>query len=225
MKLNPVRLPAWALLWAALASLCLSVRGAVPAFVWLEGESAKTTFKTTIGDWGRPQYLSDGKWLHVSVEEDKVEKEVPEAGILLEYTFQSPKTARYQVWDRVGFEFVRSPFEWRIDEAPWKKSVPEDLTTDLMEMGFWCEVAWLKLGEEAVTEGPHRLQIRLPKTKNDKGKWQRVLYASDALCLHEGPFHPNSKFKPGESGRTPADLAAEQVVFQLRDTTPGQRAQ
>ena len=70
-----------------------------------------------------------------------------------------------------------------------------------MEMGFWCEVAWLKLGDEDLTAGGHRLQIRLPKTKDDKGKWQRVLYASDAICLHEGPFHPNSKFKPDESGR------------------------
>ena len=56
-------------------------------------------------------------WLHISVDEDKVEKEVPDQGILLEYTFQSPKTARYEVWNRVGFEFVRSPFEWRIDEG------------------------------------------------------------------------------------------------------------
>jgi beta-galactosidase len=197
---------------------------ATPAFVWLESESAKTSFKASIGDWGRPQFLSAGNWIHISVDEDKVEKEVPEQGIVLEYSFQGPKTARYEVWNRVGFEFVRSSFEWRIDEGAWKQASPDELTTDLMEMGNWCEVAWLKLGDEVVSAGGHRLQIRLSKTKDNKGKWQRVLYASDAICLHEGPFHPNSKFKPGESGRDAGDEAAGKVVFQVPDAKPSQRA-
>ena len=198
-------------------------RAATPAFVWLESESAKTGFKASIGDWGKPQFLSAGNWIQVSVDEDKVEKEVPDQGILLEYTFQSPKAASYEVWNRVGFEFVRSPFEWRIDDGTWRTASPEELTTDLMEMGFWCEVAWLKLGDEVVTAGGHHLQIRLSKTKDNKGKWQRVLYASDAICLHEGPFHPNSKFKPDESGRDAADEAAEQVVFRVPEAEPSHR--
>ena len=206
------------------AGLHGSVPAAMPAFVWIEGESAKTTFKVNIAGWGRPQFLSASNWLHVSVEEGKVEKEMPEEGILLEYPFQSPQAGRYEVWNRVGFEFVRSPFEWRLDGQPWKKASSEDLTTDLMEMAFWCEVAWLRMGEEDLTAGEHRLQIRLPKTKNDKGKWQRVLYASDAICLHEGPFHPNSKFKPDESGREAADEAAAKVVFQVPEAKPAERA-
>jgi beta-galactosidase len=210
-------------LWA-LAGLCFCARAALPAYVWLEGESARTSFKAAIGDWGRPRFLSGGNWLHISVEEDKIEKEVPDQGILLEYPFQSPKTARYEVWNRVGFEFARSAFEWRIDEGEWKKALPDDLTTGLMEMGFWCEVSWLKLGEEDVRAGDHRLQIRLPKTRDDKGKWQRVLYASDAICLHEGPFHPNSKYKPGESGRDAVDEAAGKVVFRVPEAGPAERA-
>jgi hypothetical protein len=224
MKLNRGFPSKCALVVVAFSILCLCVSAAAPSYVWLESESAKTSFKATIGDWGRPQFLSAGQWLHISVEEDKVEKEVPDGGILLEYTFPNPKAARYEVWDRIGFEFARSPFEWRLDERPWKTMSPEDLTTDLMEMGFWCEVAWLKLGDEEVTAGDHRLQIRLPKTRSDKGKWQRVLYASDAICFHEGPFHPNSRFKPDESGRTAADDEAERVVFQLPEAKPAERA-
>jgi len=208
---------------AGLSALGFCARAAAPAYIWLESESAKTSFKADLGDWGRARFLSDGKWIHISVEEDKVEKEVPDPGILLEYTFQSLKTSRYEVWNRIGFEFVRSVFEWRIDEEPWKKASPEELTTDLMEMGFWCEVAWLKLGDAEVSTGSHRLQIRLPKTKDEKGKWRRVLYASDALCLHEGPFHPNSRFRPDESGREPADEAATKVVFQVPEARAPER--
>ncbi|MCF7730090.1 MAG: hypothetical protein K9N23_00300, partial [Akkermansiaceae bacterium] len=209
---------------ALAASLNSSVRAAAPAFAWLEGEAAETAFKTSIGDWGRPQFLSGGNWLHISVEEGKVEQEVPEGGILLDYAFPTSKAGRYEVWNRVGFEFVRSPFEWRLDEQPWRVASPEDLTTDLMEMGFWCEVAWLRMGEEDLQAGEHRLQIRLRKTKDEQGKWQRVLYASDAICLHQGPFHPNSGFKPGESGRDAADEAAAKVVFQLPEAKPSERA-
>jgi len=214
----------WVFTLSLVAGFALAGRAATSAFVWLEGESALTTAKVDIGGWGRPQFLSGGNWLHLSVEAGQVEKQVPAEGLLLDYPFASPKTARYEVWDRIGFEFARSAFEWRLDEGPWRKAAPEDLTVDLMEMGFWSEVAWLKLGEEEITAGNHRLQIRLPKTKDEKGQWQRILYASDAICLHEGPFRPNSKFKPGESGRDPADEAAGQAVFQIPEARSAERA-
>lgn len=73
---------------ALTTGLNLAAQAAAPAFVWLEGESARTTFKVDIGGWGRPQFLSGSNWLHVSVEEGRVEKDVPEEGILLEYVFQ-----------------------------------------------------------------------------------------------------------------------------------------
>jgi beta-galactosidase len=47
---------------------------------------------------------------------------------------------------------VRSPFEWRVDGGAWKKSSPDDLTTDLMPRAEWTEVAWLKLGERDTDE-------------------------------------------------------------------------
>lgn len=204
--------------------LKVSLQAAAPSFIWLEGESAKTSFNVNRSGWGRPQFLSGSNWLHVSVEEGKIENDLPEEGILLDYAFRNPRAGRYEVWNRIGFEFARSPFEWRLDEKPWQKASPDELTTDLMDIALWCEVAWLKMGDEEVAAGEHRLQIRLPKAKNDKGKWQRVLYASDALCLHQGPFHPNSKFKPGELGREAADEAAAKVVFQLPEAKAAERA-
>lgn len=213
----------------ALGCACLwflqtPIGAAASSYIWIESESAKANVDPKIGDWGRPQFLSASNWLQISIEEDKVEKEAPASGVLLEYEFASPKTARYEVWNRIGFEFVRSAFEWRIDDGSWKTSSPEDLTTDLMEMGFWCEVAWLKLGEEQVANGAHRLQVRLPKSKDDKGKWQKILYASDALCLSEGPFHPNSRYKPDETGRAAADIAAEKQIFQIPEAKLADRA-
>jgi hypothetical protein len=222
--LNRPGLHYWAAALAGVAMLVSTARAAAPAFVWLEGEAAKTTFKVNIAGWGRPQFLSASNWLHISVEEGNVEKEVPEEGILLDYAFRSTKEGGYEVWNRVGFEFARSPFEWRLDDGPWRKAAPDDLTSDLMEIAFWCEVAWLKMGEVELTAGDHRLQIHLPKARNDKGKWQRILYASDAICLHQGPFQPNSKFKPGESGREAADEAAGRVVFQLPEAKAAERA-
>lgn len=202
----------------------LASRAATPAYIWIEGEAARTTFKANIAGWGRPQFLSATNWIHVSVEEDKVEKAVPAEGILLDYPFTAPKTGRYELWNRVGFEFVRSAFDWRLDAGAWQTAWPTNLTVDLMELATWTEVAWLPLGDLDLTAGEHRLQIRLARSKDEQGKWQRVLYASDAICLSEGPFRPNSKFKPGESGRDAADEAAEKAVFQLPETKPSERA-
>lgn len=214
-----------ALLGCSFLTAWTAFAAAAPAFVWLEGESAQTTFPVNRSGWGRPHFLSASNWLHVSVEADKVEKEVPEAGIVMSYDFASQTAGRYEVWNRVGFEFARSPFAWRLDQQPWQTVGPDELTTDLMELANWCEVAWLKLGNVDLAPGAHRLEIRLPKLKDAQGKWQRVLYASDALCLHAGPFQPNGKFPPGETGRTAEDEAAARVVFQLPAAPTGERAE
>ena len=188
---------------------------APPAYLWLEGESAQTSATVNIAGWGHKEFLSGEKWLHVSVDADKVEKEVPEAGIVLRYPLTVKNAASYQIWNRIGFEFVRSPFEWRVDNGAWATVAPEQLTTDLMELDTWCEVAWVKMGAQDLAAGDHVLEIRLPRTKDAQGKIQRVLYASDALCLTAGDWTPNSHFKPDESGRTSADDAAAKNVFAL----------
>ncbi len=174
------------------------------AFLWIEGEESASLNVSgkpvTIGGWGHKEFLSGEKWLQISIDAANVDKDVPSEGVVVSYKLPNvPQTGAYQIWNRLGYEFVRSPFDWRMDDGPWKTVSPSELTTDLMELDTWNEVAWLKLGEQTLTAGNgHVLQIRLRKTTDDKGKPARLLYASDALCLTRGEFSPNGKYKPGE---------------------------
>ena len=204
-------------------SLLLCVCLAAPAvaqprnagFAWIEGETpVSANVKFQAAGWGHSEFLSGQKWLQVSIDADKVEKELPAGGAVLEYRFQAPTSGKYEIWNRIGYEFVRSPFEWRVDAGAWARIGPEQLTTDLMELQDWNEVAWLKMGDRPLTPGAHTLFIRLPKTLDDKGRTAKVLYASDALCVHLGAWTPYSHFKPGQDWRDAKDREAAKMVFQ-----------
>ncbi len=187
-------------------------------YAWIEGEKpAAINFKANLGGWGNKQFLSGDKWLQIAIDEGKVDKDMPAEGIVMKYAFTLKKAGKHEVWNRLGYEFARSPFEWRIDAGAWRAVKPDDLTTDLMELAFFTEVAWLKMGEQELTAGAHAIEVRLPKVKDKAGKYGRVLYACDAICIHRGPFHPHSKYKPGEDGRTKADELATKHVFRLPD--------
>jgi hypothetical protein len=215
----------FALAVCAACSMAPPVAAAEPSdFVWLEAEKPQAVnIKPNLSGWGRPEFLSEGRWLSVSIDAEKIESDVPAEGVLLGYGFAVAKAAKHEIWNRIGFEFVRSTFEWRIDGGAWTSVGPEELTTDLMELATWCEVAWLKLGERDLAAGNHKLEIRLAKTKDAKGKPARILYASDAICISASPFAPNSKFKPNEDGREEADVQAARTVFELPE--PGQAGQ
>ncbi len=108
------------------------------------------------------------------------------------------------------------------------------LTCDLVELGFWCEVAWIKLGDAELAAGKHTLQIRpLPTMKEEKQKQrgpdgkevevvvktpEKILYVSDCLCLQRGQFRPNGRFKPGEDWQTAEDRKAAKTVFEIPQT-------
>ncbi len=196
---------------------CGAVRAEENApYVWIEGEATgKINVKPNVSGWGHADFLSDGKWLQISIDADKVEKELPAGGAVLTYPFQIAQAGDYEVWNRIGYEFVRSPFEWRVDGSAWSTVKPDNLTTDLMELQDWTEVAWIKMGATALKPGAHSLEIRLPQTKDGKGKTARILYASDALCLSRGAFHPNRKFKPDADYRAGLDREAAQKVFEM----------
>ena len=184
--------------------------------IWLEGEEpTSTNIDVQRTGWGNTQFLSGEKWLHCSIEAGKVDKQAPDDGVLVKYDFRAPKEATYQLWSRIGFEFARSPFDWRIDAGEWKRVGPDELTTDLMDIAFWCEVAWLQLGDVPLKAGSHTLEFRLPKIKNAKGESQRILFACDAICLTAGKFAPHAKFKPDDDGRDDRDRQATKHVFPL----------
>ena len=203
-----------------------------PSFVWIESEntaarnvSPAPKLKVETAGWGSKQFLSGEAWFHISAEAGDVEAVTPSEGVVLSYKFTASTSGRNELWNRVGYEFVRSPFEWRLDDGPWTRIAPDELTTDLMALADWNEVAWLKMGEATLSAGEHTLQIRLPRTiqteGNDKGKTARLLYASDALCIAPaGTFTPNGKHKPNETGRDARDEAAASKVFELAPPAP-----
>ncbi len=201
----------------AIVALWLGAAGRVVAQepVWIEGEApAAINVKPNVAGWGNKSFLSGEAWLQVLIEPDAL-KAIPAGGALIRYDFATAKAGRYEVWDRVGYEFVRSPFAWRVDGGAWTTAGPEMLTTDLMELDFFCEVAWLKLGDRTLGAGPHTLEIRPEPAKDAKGQPRRLLYASDLICLHPGKFSPDGKHRPGTDPRTDADRAAASKVFTL----------
>ena len=207
-------------LWMILATVFFLVGGAkaaeTPPFIWLESENP--TEKSGLEKYNSwPHEYFSGEWLNLSVDADNVEKAVQGDAIMLKYDFSAASAGNYELWNRVGLEYIRSPFDWRVDGGDWKTASPEDLTIDLMEVGFWCEIAWLKLGNVELSEGNHRLEIRVPKRKKEDGKWDRIIYASDCLCFYKGNFEPYSKYKPGEDHRTEKDRNAAKHVFEFRD--------
>ena len=207
---------------AAVAAAGSVGRGA--EFIWLEGEAGRANVQVNNSGWGNAHFLSEGQWMHLSIDAEKVDTELKTDAVVIQYPFDAKKAGTYEVWSRIGFEFVRSPFEYRVDDGPWKAISPDDLTTDLMEIAFFCEVAWIHMGDARLAAGPHALEIRIPKVKDQDGKVQRILYACDAICLSEGPFHPNSRYKPNETGRDEKDEAASAHVFRLPDAPAGERS-
>jgi beta-galactosidase len=200
----------------------LSVPARLPAqdYIWLEGESpTRANVKFSATGWGNAHYLSGGKWLYGSVEAKDLEAKIPKGGAVLTYEFRAKRGGTYEVWGRVGYEFVRSPFRWRIDHQPWKLSKPEELTTDLMALADWNEVAWLQLGKVRLAKGRHALQLRWDRTYLDKGgkkEPQHILFGLDCLCLYRGKFRPNGKFKPDEDWRSADDKKAARQTFRVQ---------
>ena len=97
-----------------------------------------------------------------------LEAKIPAEGAVLSYDFEAKTAGDYEAWVRIGYEFARSPFSWRLDDGAWKESKPEELTTDLMALQAWNEVAWLKLGGVALQPGKHTFEIKFDRQYKDK---------------------------------------------------------
>ncbi len=218
----PVRLPLALFLTAAVAA-------PLPAtdYVWLEGEApTRATVKFETGGWGHAEYLSGGSWLHGSVEAKDMEAKIPAAGAVLSYDFEAKTAGDYEAWARVGFEFVRSPFSWRLDDGAWKESKPDELTTDLMSLQNWNEVTWLKLGGVALKAGKHTFEIKFDrqyKEANGKKEPDHLLFGLDAVCLYRGAWLPDGPNKPGDDGWKEFDREAAKQVFAVKPAAGGER--
>jgi hypothetical protein len=215
----------WLVAWTAAVASCLSSYSAAADFVWLEGEQpTRVNYQPKPEGVGHPEFLSGRAWFKVAIDAGQIERETSAEGVLVDYACDVKTAGNYAVWARIGYEFVRSPFDWRLDGGEWKSVSPEELTTDLMALSFWTEVAWLKLGQQPLAAGPHTFSLRLPKAKEAQGKPQRILFALDCVCLVAGEFNPYQFYKPGEDHQTERDREAAQHVFQLpAATAPGAR--
>jgi len=208
--------------------LTTAVTAPLPAqeYVWLEGEApTRATAKFETGGWGHPEYLSGGSWLHGSVEAKDMEAKIPAAGAVLSYDFEAKTAGDYEAWARVGYEFLRSPFSWRLDDGAWMESKPDELTTDLMSLQAWNEVAWLKLGNVAVRPGKHTFEIKFDRTyKDNNGKKEaaNLVFGLDALCLYKGAWLPNGPHKPDDKAETDIDKEGSRA-YAVRVAAGGER--
>ena len=197
-------------------TLLTTVVSSIAEYVWFEAETAANMNVTpNVSGWGNSQFMSGDKWMQIQFDADKVDAAAPADGVLLKYNFAVKNDGTYEIWNRVGYEYVRPNFYCRVDDGEWVKQSSESLTIDLMSISEWCEIAWLKMTTKQLTAGNHTLEIKIEKEKDEKGKTKRILYSSDVLCISSEPFYPNSKYKPDENYRTPQDEEASKNIFNL----------
>jgi beta-galactosidase len=183
---------------------------------WIEGEApVSMPTPAAASSVEHAAFLSEGKWLTVAVDPGEVDKKVPGDGLTIPYRFTNSAGGRRELWARIGFEFARSPFQWRLDGGAWTKVGRDELTCDLMELQTWCEAAWLKLADVDLAEGAHALDFEVLKSRDAKHQPERMLFGLDACCVADPGFQPNGRFKPGEEWRTGIDRAAAAQVFTL----------
>jgi len=215
---------------AAFLSAVLFCHAAHAASAWIEGEAnvsvAPASVKAEAVGWGHADWLSGGKWMQVSVDADKVDAGVPGEGVDVSYKFDLAAAGNETVWGRIGYEHVRSPFEWRVDGGAWTRIEPAQNSVDVEELATWNPVAWLRLGTANLQAGAHTLDVRVLKSKDDKGARAKLIFAADAFYLTDGAFFPNGPMRPGDpTAQTAADkAAAKRVVAVAEAKTPTQSA-
>ena len=194
------------------AALALNARAEM---LVIQGENAvRNTTGAEAKGWGNEGALSGGQWIFASIDAAKAHGSEPKDGWLVGYEFTCG--GEKELWGAVGYEFVRAPMEWRVDDGKWTRIDPKtDRTVGLRALGDWCEVGWLRFGALKLAAGKHRLEIRFPKSMDAKGKPDRILFGLDAFVLADpGEFRPDLGMLPGAKA-TDDDRAAAKNVFRL----------
>lgn len=200
-------------LWALVSLAGLS--SPVDDGIWLEAETpSATNIRVEPNASAAPERLSNRQWVTVSAEGDDNAK-FPAEGVQFSYDFTSASAGPRTVHARIGFEFARSPLEWRVNDGSWQTLASDALTSDLVPLSDWTEVAWIPLGTSPVRAGQNKLEVRVRPRKNEKGEWQRLLFGADAFYIAAQPFFPNGPHRPGTDWQTDRDRAAGRQVFQV----------
>lgn len=215
-------------------SLQLSAQG-----IWIEGENFTSASKLKTGDgleqvqgggkgfaqegWGNTAMMSEGKVLHVNLSKQEVEKFLPAEGLVFTYDFDLKQAGRQNIWARIGYEFVRSDFQWRIDNGKWQDCSSETPTINIQPIQTWNELAWIKLGHLDLPAGKHKIEFRhVPykvKGRGGKEETSRILHMLDAIYITLDEFVPQGKWQPGKDHLSSEDKKAAAHVFKLNTKT------
>ena len=179
-----------------------------PKFIWIEGETPSRANFEHMPDGG--PLLSGGLRLQHSLNKNEA-GELPSEGLAVAYDFEAKEAGKYELWIRLGFEFVRPPLEWRVDDGAWGEISPDVLTTSLMEISMWNEIGWAKAGLVNLTAGEHAIQLRFARPGSDG----RLLIGVDCLAFIKGTgnFVPEGSLKPGQTYDAEIDRRAEAQVY------------
>jgi hypothetical protein len=161
-----------------------------PGYVWWEGEDAVSH------NFGPPSaqlleategMLSGSTWLTVQ------QSPAPAGGLTATWRIQVPRTARYDVWARVGWRGW-SGNDWRLDGGPWQTSGADDAYFNVVHHIRFRPASWVLFGSAELDAGEHEFHVRFREG-------QPAYQAFDCFVLSEGPFTPLGKFRPDEEIR------------------------
>ncbi len=192
-------------------------------WVWIESEDIELMPPVaTAAGWGESGYLSQGKVLSINVSKNELNQKIPESGLLLRYEFNAPTEGNYELWNRLVFENIRSPFEWRIDKGPWiQNSQEKEPVTNVQELSFWNPIGWSRMGSYGLDKGAHVLEIKISRQykedRNNNLQPDNLRYISDAICIYKGTWNPNFKHKPDYEPSGEIDKKAGETVFKFED--------
>lgn len=211
---------------AVVLALWLMATSSVGAFTWIEGENiarepegGKEKWGYTTGSFGAPAMFSERACLHFQFDGQKAAEEFPADGVVFGYDFRTDEAGRQDVWLRIAYEWIRSPFDWRIDGGPWRHVSNDVPMIDLVEPSLYVSVGWLKVATLDLAAGAHTLEFRhLPRLERDgqgNEKPDRTLFLLDAVMFTTKEFSPNGPHKPGADYRQEIDRQAAENVFRL----------
>ncbi|MFN4228173.1 MAG: hypothetical protein ACK4F0_08580, partial [Candidatus Ratteibacteria bacterium] len=180
-------------------------------YIWIEGENfTKSNFKLDIWSGQRPEILSNRSWVTCVLNKEDIPTKLPNEGIIIEYNFKVIKEDDYDIWFRIGYEWVRAPLEWKIDDNDWQL-LPSDIqTTNPIEVSVWCEVAWIKVGKIRLKEGDHKIIFRFKEPNRD-----RLIFGIDCIAFIKGDFLPDGILKPNEIYNQEIDIMARKNIFKI----------
>ena len=216
----------WVFAGMLLGGVCFAKEA--PLYIWVEAESA-TTSAYSLTNWTQEGVSSESvlrfipplteKELALIPEDERIQ---PEEELLLRYEMCVVADGKYDVWFRAAFDYARTPFEWRIDEAEEWQKVAADLPS-VNVMGRGTCLSWINAGSVDLSKGAHSLEIRY----ENLGKKGRSRFGMDCFALVQGEWIPEGMLKPGEVYTDPKTVdAAKQVYsFEPSATRPEERSE